>query len=125
MRSQPSAFEGAGRLNRSPNDGGERAAHLRRRHAVGQRAPQRGLREQVERAASVRDRAANRRKASIRRDQPFLNGSVAASALLLTDRKILPRGRLVLARVEDVDEHRMDYEAERFNYATALTGLSG
>ena len=57
------------RLERTANDRGQRAADLRRRHAFGQRASQRDLRQQVERAAAIGDRSADRREAAVGRDR--------------------------------------------------------
>ena len=89
-------IEGVARFERPPYRRAERAAYLRRRDAVGQPAPERGLREQVERAAAIRDRAADRREASVRRDEPFLHGSVARRPLLDARGNVLPCGRLLL-----------------------------
>ena len=69
--------EGARRLHRPADDRGQRAAHLRRRDALGQRVPQRHLRQQLERAEPVGERAADRREGAVRRDQPFQDRGVA------------------------------------------------
>ena len=58
----------------------ERAAHLRRRHVGRQIAAKRHLREELKRAAAIRDRSADRREAAVRRDEAFEDRRVASRA---------------------------------------------
>src|SRR6188768_3444049 len=99
------------RFERPANDGRQGAARLRGRHTVGKRAAERHLREQLEGAATIREGAADRREAAVRRDEPFLDGGVATRALLDADAKRLPRRHLVAKYVEDVQQHRLNDEA--------------
>src|SRR5439155_22175377 len=91
--------------------GSERGPHLPSRQSVGQRAPKGRVREEVERAAPVRERAPERWKGSVGTDQALLNRRVAPRAQRRARREILPRRRLAGAGVEDREQHRMDDEA--------------
>ena len=89
----------ARRASASPPPSARRApAPARRRRAAGGAAPTVG--EQMKGAAPVRERAADRGKAAVRRDQPFLDRRVALRPPRHRRRELLPRRRLVLARVE-------------------------
>src|SRR5262249_60279130 len=69
---QPSrGIERAGRLDRAPDDSGERPANLRGGDSVWQCMPQRRPREQVERSTAIGNRTTNRGKAPFRRDDPL------------------------------------------------------
>ena len=59
----------------------KRAAHLRRRHVGRQIAAKRHLRDELKRAAAIRDRSADRREAAVRRDEAFEDRRVASRAV--------------------------------------------
>src|SRR5919106_1499919 len=106
---EPAArVEGPRGLDRSPDHRRECAAHLCRRHAFRQRAPERYLREQVEGAEPVCQRTPDSGKAPVGCDQPFEYGCVPRRSLVDTTRQLLPGGHLLATDIEDVEEHRMD-----------------
>ena len=75
-------IEGVGRFDRPANDGSERAAHLRGRDAVWQRAAQRHLRQRLKRAEAVGDRSAEGGKRPIGRDEALQDRRVATRTRL-------------------------------------------
>ena len=69
------------------------------------------LREQLKGAASIRQRAADCRKAAVRRDQAFLNRGIASRTLVLACGELFPRRHLAADDVQDIQQHRVNHEA--------------
>src|SRR5438874_9019211 len=120
--------ERARRPERTADDGGQRAANLRRSHSVRQRAAQRGLREQMKRATAIRERSSDRRKRAVWRDQPLLDGGVPPRTLFDPDAHLFYDRDPVGERRDEIHQHRVDDEAvvviEMESWSVAVDAVS-
>src|SRR6202012_5660690 len=103
--------EGTGRTEGALNDGGERAADLRRGDAFGEDAAAGGVGEEMEGPAAVGDGATDGGIGAVGGGEPLLNGGVALGAVADGLTHGGPNRRLVAESVHELKEVGLDDEA--------------
>ena len=110
-RQPPVRVERPWSVHGPPNHSGQRLTHLGGTNALRQFAAKRGLRQQVKRAAPVRERSPEQWITPVRSDETFLDRCVPLGARVDRRDERFPRRRAIANRREHVDQHRMNHEA--------------